>query len=216
MKKLRDPVSGVTHLIGAFLSLIGLIVLLYTAITKGSVLHLISFIIFGISLIFLYSASSIYHLVPGPDEVIKTLRKIDHMMIFILIAGSYTPFLLVALDGFWRWGMLTGIWLIAVSGVVFKAFWINAPRWLYTAIYLGMGWLALIVIVPLIRALPTGAIVWLFLGGAFYTIGAVFYALKWPNPIPKVFGFHEIWHIFVLLGSFSHFWSVYKYVSMIK
>jgi hemolysin III len=138
------------------------------------------------------------------------------MMIFVLIAGSYTPFLLVALTGFWRWGMLIGIWGIAISGIIFKAFWLNAPRWLYTAVYLVMGWLALIVIVPLVRALPTGAIVWLFLGGLSYTVGAVFYALKWPNPVPKVFGFHEIWHIFVMLGSFSHFWSVFRYVTYIN
>lgn len=213
MKIVREPVSGYTHILGAILSLIGLIALIYSALTHGSVRHLVSFIIFGISLICLYTASGIYHLVPGPEKLIKNLRKLDHMMIFVLIAGSYTPFLLVALTGIWRTGMLIGIWAIAVSGVIFKAFWLNAPRWLYTGIYLGMGWLALVVIVPLVRALPPGAVLWLFLGGASYTVGAVFYALKWPNPIPKVFGFHEIWHIFVLLGSFSHFWAVFRYVT---
>lgn len=216
MKRLREPVSGLIHLAGAVLSVIGLFALLYAAFNKGNILHVISFVIFGISLICLYLASSVYHLVSGSDKTIKTLRKIDHMMIFVLIAGSYTPFLLVGLSGFWRLGMLIGIWTIAISGIIFKVFWINAPRWLYTSIYLGMGWLALIVIVPLVKALPAGAIAWLFVGGLFYTVGAIFYALKWPDPFPKVFGFHEIWHIFVLLGSVSHFWSVFKYISLIN
>lgn len=212
-KKFREPVSGFTHLFGAIVSLIGLIAMLIKYITVGysNNLVLISSIIFGLSLIFLYTASSVYHLVIASDGVIKFLRKLDHSMIFVLIAGSYTPICLISLQGYWRWGIFIAIWSLAILGVLLKIFWFNSPRILYTSFYIFMGWILVAALSPLSKVLSTAGFVWLFLGGIFYTIGGVIYAIKVPN-ISKRFGFHELFHIFVLMGSFSHFLLVYKYI----
>ncbi|MDP3486893.1 MAG: hemolysin III family protein [Bacillota bacterium] len=215
MKKSPDIVSGLTHLGGAVLSLLGLISLVYVAYTYGSIWHVVSFTIFGVSLICLYTASSLYHLIPATPRISQTLRKLDHMMIFVLIAGTYTPLCLVPLRGAWGWSLLVSIWGISVIGIVLKIFWLQAPRWLYTGFYLFMGWLVVIATGPLIKTMPQGGLLWFALGGLFYTVGAVFYGTKWPKLKPGVFGFHELWHLFVLAGSASHFWAIYRYVSRI-
>ena len=143
------------------------------------------------------------------------MRKLDHIMIFVLIAASYTPFCLIPLRGVWGWSIFGCVWTIAVIGIVFKLFWIHAPRWISSSIYVFMGWIALVGIVPIVRALQPGALFWLFAGGVLYTAGAIIYAFKRPNPFPAMFGFHEIFHIFVVLGTASHFWVLYKYVMML-
>ncbi|MBU3196070.1 PAQR family membrane homeostasis protein TrhA [Clostridium algidicarnis] len=212
-KKFRDPISGFTHLFGAIASLVALIAMIikYARIGYSSKLVLVSSIIFGVSLIFLYTASSVYHLVIASDGVTKVLRKLDHSMIFVLIAGTYTPICLIALQGYWRWGVFISIWSLAILGVLLKIFWFNSPRMLSTAFYIFMGWILVAALRPLSKVLPTAAFVWLFVGGVFYTVGGIIYALKAPN-ISKKFGFHELFHIFVLLGSFSHFILVYNYI----
>ncbi len=212
MKKIREAFSSISHLIGAGLSLLGLIFLLIRAAQYGNIVHWISFSIFGASLILLYLTSGIYHWISGNPKAEKIWRRLDHMMIFVLIAGSYTPFVLVALEGTWKYYFLALVWGLAILGVLSKMFFFNVPRWAYTAMYLILGWLSITVIRPLILALPTGSVVFLVLGGLFYTVGAVFYALKWPNPVPNVFGFHEIWHLFVMAGSAAHFWAVFRYL----
>ena len=209
IKKLREPVSGLTHLFGALLSVLGLILLVYQAQTTTQTL---AFIIYGISLILLYSASSLYHLLPVSQNALLNLRRFDHMMIYVLIAGTYTPFTLLALHGIMKWGMFSIVWALAFTGIIFKIVWFNAPRWLSTIFYLGMGWLAIIMFPDLLHNFSIDGMYWIGLGGLAYTVGAVIYAIKKPDPIPKVFGFHEIWHIFVLVGSFCHFWSVYEYL----
>ncbi|HYG56491.1 MAG TPA: hemolysin III family protein, partial [Symbiobacteriaceae bacterium] len=143
------------------------------------------------------------------------LRKLDHIMIFFLIAGTYTPYCLTVLRGPWGWSLFGVIWSVALAGLVLKLVWMTAPRWLYTSVYVAMGWLVVIAIVPLVRALP-GGFTWLLAGGLFYTVGAVLYATKWPNPLPRVFGFHEIWHLFVLAGSAAHFWGVYSFLPFVR
>lgn len=215
-KKLREPVSGLTHLIGAFLSIAALILLVYNAASYGKTWHVVSFAIFGGSLILLYTASALYHLLPLSERGRLILRRIDHMMIFVLIAGTYTPVCLIPLRGGWGWSLLVGVWLMAIGGIVMKAVWMKAPRWFSTFLYVIMGWLAVIAFWPLIHSVPMGGIGWLVLGGAFYTIGAVFYGTKWPNIIPGWFGFHEIFHLFVMAGSFSHFWLMQKYILYIN
>ncbi|MBU5592762.1 hemolysin III family protein [Clostridium sp. MSJ-4] len=212
-KKFREPVSGFTHLFGAIVSLVGLIAMIIKSIRMdySNNMVLVSSIIFGLSLVFLYTASSVYHLVISSDGVIKFLRKLDHSMIFVLIAGTYTPICLILLEGYWRWGIFISIWSLAILGVILKIFWFNSPRWLYTSFYIFMGWLLVCALSPLSKVLSSKGFLWLFLGGIFYTIGGVIYAIKVPN-ISKKFGFHELFHIFVLLGSFSHFLLVYKYV----
>ncbi|RQD75206.1 MAG: hemolysin III family protein [Candidatus Syntrophonatronum acetioxidans] len=211
MFKVKDPVSGGTHLVGALLSITGLVLLVYYAALQGTPWHIVSFSIFGASLILLYTASTLYHLLPVSPRGTNILRRLDHMMIYVLIAGTYTPICLVPLRGPWGWSMLGSIWGIALVGIILKGLWKGAPRWLSTTFYLAMGWLVIITIGPLTRSLPEGGLAWLAAGGIFYSIGGVIYALKKPNILPG-FGFHEIFHLFVILGSFSHFWLMYRYI----
>lgn len=209
--KFRDPLNGLTHFAGALLSVAALIVLVYVASKKGTPWHIVSFAIFGASLILLYTASTLYHLLPLGEKGIRILKRVDHMMIYVLIAGTYTPICLVALQGYWRWSILAGIWALAVVGVIQKICWLNAPRWLSTLFYLVMGWLIVIAIPPLLASVPTAGMYWLAGGGLLYTVGAVIYGIKKPNFI-KGFGFHEIFHLFVMGGSFNHFWLMYRYI----
>lgn len=210
--KFREPVSGFTHLFGALLSIVGLILfILYTIPGKGPE-YVITFAIFGVSLILLYTASSVYHLVTVSEKAIRVLRRIDHSMIYVLIAGTYTPVCLIALRGRFGWSLFSIIWGLAVVGILVKNFWFSAPRWLSTLFYLLMGWFVVIAIVPLARVLPFYGLMWLVAGGISYTIGGIIYATKWPKITSEVFGFHEIFHCFVLLGSFCHFWLMLRYV----
>ena len=206
--RLRDPFSGITHFVGALFGLIALVYLVEKSLRIGTQWHVISFAIFGVSLILLYSSSAFYHMLNVSDATRLILRRIDHSMIFILIAGTYTPFCLVPLRGPWGWSIIITVWVLTIAGILMSAFWIHAPRWLSTGLYLLVGWIALAAIYPLYLALTTEALVWLVVGGLFYSVGAIIYAKKWPDPFPPVFGFHEIWHLFVLAGSFSHFLSV--------
>ena len=210
--KVKDPFSGFSHLAGALLSIAGLCLLVRYASENGTVWHIVSFSIFGASLILLYTASSIYHLLVVSEKGTRILRKIDHMMIYVLIAGTYTPVCLIPLRGGWGWSLLISIWSIAMVGVILKVLWFNAPRWLYTFFYLLMGWLIVIAFIPLVRTMPMAAMLWLIAGGLLYTVGAIIYGTKWPRLKSKVFGFHEVFHIFVLCGSFCHFWMMFKYI----
>ena len=209
----REPINGFTHLGGAILSFAGLLALVIkTTLTSPTAVDITAVIIFGVSLVLLYSASATYHLVVASDKVISFLRKIDHSMIFILIAGSYTPFCLIALNGIEGWitfGIVSGI---AICGVVFKMVWFNCPRWLSTSVYIGMGWISVFIVIPLYKSIALGGILLLLAGGISYTIGAIIYGLK-PKALKfKNLGFHEIFHIFILIGSLCHYIAVFKYV----
>lgn len=211
--RLREPVSGLTHLVGALLSVAGLSVLVYVAAAYRTPWHIVAFSIFGASLILLYTASALYHLLPLSERGIQVMRRIDHIMIYVLIAGTYTPFCLVPLRGAWGWSMFGAIWALALAGIIKKLVWMQAPRWLSTAFYLVMGWLVVIATYPLTQSIAAGGVIWLFTGGLFYSAGAVIYATKRPNPVPGWFGFHEIWHLFVMAGSASHYWAVLRYLT---
>lgn len=214
MSKLREPMSSLTHLFGAIISLIGMIVLIIYErnIPNATPLSFTAVLLFGLSLILLYTASTVYHSIKSSDKVIKILRKLDHSMIYVLIAGTYTPVALISLQGRLRWGIFIGMWSFAIVGVLFKLVWFNAPRWLSTLCYVLMGWIAVFLISPLSKVISISGILWLFIGGVFYTLGAVIYATKWPKIKSKVFGFHEIFHLFVLAGSFCHYLMIFKYV----
>lgn len=205
----REPVNALTHLIGAALSFIGTIVLL--SFSHASLTAIISVLIFGVSLVLLYTTSGIYHLVHTTDTILLKLKKLDHSMIFILIAGSYTPFCMLSLTGAWKWSIISIVWTLAILGISLKVFWINMPRWLSTGLYIGMGWIALFALKPLYDSLSLGGFIYLVSGGVMYTIGGIIYGLKKPNISPE-FGFHEIFHLFVMLGSACHYWAVLKYV----
>jgi hemolysin III len=211
LKKLREPVNGLTHLGAAMAAAIGLIVLLI--IGWGNIGKTISLTIYGISLILLFTASAVYHLVKVRPHISNNLRKLDHSAIYLLIAGTYTPFCFNLFTGFWQWGMLILIWSLALIGVSVKLLWIDAPRWLYTGVYIAMGWLAVLGGKELLSTLPIGAIAWLLIGGITFTIGAIIYATKTLNFFPGIFGFHEVWHIFVILGALAHFIGILVYIA---
>ena len=216
LKNLREPMNGFTHFIGIIFAMTATVLLVDLSLNPYKPHHLISFLIFGIGMILLYTTSTLYHWLKLSDAGTKKLRKADHIMIFIYIAATYTPVCIVALRETIGWMLLAATWSIAIIGIIIKIFWMNAPRWLSTFIYILMGWLAVGAIFPLINSLQTGAILWLLAGGLFYTIGAVIYALKRPDPFPGVLGFHEIFHLLVLLGTFSHFWMMYRCVAILE
>lgn len=212
-KKLREPINSITHFAGAVLSLIALIAMITkTIVSNGTATALLSVTIFGISLILLYSVSGTYHGVISSDKVITILKKLDHSMIFILIAGSYAPFCLIALNN--RTGLITFIVLIsiAIAGIAFKLLWFSAPRWLQTALYIAMGWSAIFIMGPLSKVMSPFSIFLLVLGGVLYTIGGVIYGAKPKKLQFGQFKYHEIFHIFILLGSLTHFICVFSFI----
>lgn len=204
--KMREPVNSLTHWTGAVLALGGLISLLIVG--SSSPAKVLSLAIYGVSLIAMFSASAVYHMVLVKDRALEIFRKVDHAAIYFLIAGTYTPFCINALDGFWKWGLLGIIWSLALIGITVKVFYIGAPRWLNAVIYLVMGWLCVAAIGQLLAVLPGWVIGWLVVGGVMYTLGAGIYVTKLFNFKPGVFGFHEMWHIFVLLAAAAHFVAV--------
>lgn len=206
LKKIREPVNSLTHWIGAILALAGLIALL--VVGWGTPAKVVSLIIYGASLIFLFSASATYHMVRVKEKALEIFRKVDHSAIYFLIAGTYTPFCINAFTGFWKWGMLTIIWSLAAIGIGTKVFIIRVPRWLNAGIYIAMGWLVVGASGQLLAALPVWVITWLIIGGVVYTLGAIVYITKVFNFVPGVFGFHEVWHIFVLIAAAAHFVAV--------
>jgi hemolysin III len=212
-KGLREPVNGLTHLVGGLLASVGLVALLATAASAGRADQLVAFGVFGFSLVAMYTASALYHLLPLSPHGVARMRRLDHLTIFVLIAGTYTPFCLLALDGVWGGGLLGLIWGLALCGILLKLLWMDAPRWLSVALYLGMGWVALVAAPAVFRAVPGGGMAWVLGGALAYSAGALIYGLKRPNPIPGVFGFHELWHLFVLAGSACHFWAVLRYIA---
>ena len=212
-KKLREPINSITHLAGALFSLIALIAMLIKAIsTNASSVGILSVTIFGISLILLYITSGTYHGIISSDKVISIFKKLDHSMIFVLIAGSYAPFCLLTIGGKFGVTMFIIMITLAVLGIIFTLCWFTCPCWVDSTMYIGLGWAALFMIKPLASILPAISLFLLVLGGIFYTIGGVIYASKSKKLTIGNWGFHEIFHIFILLGSLSHFICVYTYV----
>jgi hemolysin III len=202
----EEKLNAITHGVGAILAVCGLISLMMMASLNGGIWHLVSFSIYGSSLVLLYLASTLYH--SFTDERIKYIFKIvDHAAIYLLIAGTYTPFTLVSLHGTLGWTIFGVTWGLAAIGIVFKVFFVKRFKLLSTLCYIFMGWLILIVIKPLAAALPIMGLYWLIGGGVLYTVGAVFYLAR---QLPYN---HAVWHMFVLAGSFAHFVAVIKYVS---
>lgn len=204
--KIRDPFSALSHLAGAVAALGGLAALLYYR--HDQIFWVISILVYGFSLFFMFLASAMYHTFITSENNTQVFRKVDHSAIYMLIAGTYTPFCVNAFDGFWKWGMLAVIWGLAATGIAGKIFFINAPRWLTAGIYVLMGWISLFAVQEILSALPLTTVLWLLAGGVVYTCGAVVYITKRMNFVPGVFGFHEVWHIFVLLGAAAHFIAV--------
>lgn len=202
--KVKDPVSGLTHLAGCAIALLGVGWLLGRAPHDwGTILTSATY---GACLVTLYAASAVYHLVIADERITRKLRLLDHIAVFLLVAGTCTPVFYRAFSGRTRVVMLATVWVVAFAGVAFKLLWANAPRWLYTLLYVAMGWSFVLQWGKVL--LPRSALTLVLVGGVVYTLGALVYALKRPDPFPKVFGFHEIWHLFVLFGSVLHFAAI--------
>lgn len=216
MAKVRDLVSGLSHCIGASLALPGAVVLIVFASIWGDPYDIVSFSIYGTSLFLLYLFSTLYHWLNISEKGITIFRKFDHIMIYIFIAASYTPICLGPLRGPWGWSIFGVIWGFAILGTILTSVWIKAPRALTTSIYIIMGWTVLIALYPLIKVFIAEnlfySLWWLLVGGIFYTIGGIIYGLKWPKINLKHLGFHDIFHIFVLIGSIFHYWFILYYV----
>ncbi len=172
----------------------------------------LAILIYGISLVSLFLASAIYHGVNGNLRQLVILRKLDHSVIYLLIAGSYTPICIYFFNGFWQWGLLAIVWTMALTGIIVKMFVMNAPRWITAGAYLVMGWISILAIAEIKRSMPPEAIRWLIAGGLFYTIGAIVYISKKLDFFPGKFGFHEIWHLFVIMGALSHYILIAAYI----
>ncbi|UWP61123.1 PAQR family membrane homeostasis protein TrhA [Ruminococcus gauvreauii] len=213
--KPKDPGSAVTHFIGMVLALLGAAPLLIKAAREPDTLHMTALAIFILSMVMLYAASTIYHTLNVSEQVNKRLKKMDHMMIFILIAGSYTPICLIVLHGKTGTLLCALVWAVALIGILIKGLWINCPKWFSSVIYIGMGWLCVLAFSQILQALSRPAFGWLLAGGIIYTIGGIIYALKVPlfNSKHKNFGSHEIFHLFVMGGSICHFILMYFFVA---
>jgi len=204
---IKDPGSAITHFIAMVMASLAATPLLLKAYRDSGSLATAALAIFIASMILLYAASTIYHTLDISPNINKLLRKVDHMMIFILIAGSYTPICVITLRDSIGYSLLALVWGTAAVGILIKMFWITCPKWFSSLIYISMGWLCILVMVPLVKSLPTAAFAWLMAGGIIYTIGGVIYALKLSifNARHQFFGSHEIFHLFVMAGSLCHF-----------
>ena len=212
---IREPGSAITHFIGMMMAVFAMVPLLVKAGISSGGKNFIAMFIFMLSMILLYGASAMYHSVNLSGKYLRIFRKIDHMLIFVLIAGSYTPVCLIVLGGAQGYTLLTVVWSIAIIGMLVKAFWITCPKWFSSLIYIAMGWVCVFVFGELLSTLPFAAFMWLLAGGIIYTIGGIIYALKLPlfNSIHKYFGSHEIFHLFCMAGSACHFVFMYCYVA---
>ena len=211
--RIKDPGSAITHFTAMILAIAAMVPLLLKASQAQG--HFLYLLIFILSMIGLYAASTIYHTLDISPKINQMLRKLDHMMIFILIAGTYTPVCMIVLGDRTGWLLLAGVWAIAIVGIVINACWITCPKWFSSLIYIAMGWVCILAITKIIQALPKAGFMWLLAGGVIYTLGGVIYALKLPifNSKHKNFGSHEIFHLFVMGGSLCHYVVMYAFVA---
>lgn len=214
--KPKDPGSAITHFIGWLMALLAAVPLILRACTAPDMIHVISLSIFIVSMLLLYAASTLYHSLDINEKVNKRLKKFDHMMISILIAGTYTPVCLIAIRGTLGYTLLAIVWGIAIFGIILKALWVNCPKWVSSLLYIGMGWTCVLAFTQILNSLSREAFMWLLTGGIIYTIGGIIYALKLPifNSRHENFGSHEIFHLFVMGGSFCHFVLMYKFLAV--
>lgn len=211
---IREPGSAITHFIAMMMTMVAAVPLLVKAALHSSGVGFLAMAVFVLSMVLLYGASATYHSLNVTGRILKVFKKLDHMMIFVLIAGSYTPVCLIVLGGDLGYKMLAFVWGIAAAGMIIKACWINCPKWFSSVIYIAMGWVCVFVFGQLWNTLPRAAFLWLLAGGIVYTVGGIIYALKLPifNNKHKYFGSHEIFHLFVMGGSICHFIFMYRYV----
>ena len=212
--KPKDPGSAITHFIGWLMAFFAAIPLILRAGTAPDKIYVISLAIFAVSMLLLYAASTLYHSLDINEKINKRLKKFDHMMISVLIAGTYTPVCLIALPKNIGIPLLATVWGIALLGIILKAFWVTCPKWVSSVLYISMGWTCVLAFTNILNSLTHSAFMWLLTGGLIYTVGGVIYALKLPifNSKHKNFGSHEIFHLFVMGGSACHYVVMYLFV----
>ena len=209
--KLKEPLAGSIHCLGAVLTVPALAALILSA--GGSPWKIVSFSIYGASFFLLFLFGTLYHWLPQEaGGKFQTFRKLDHLAIYLAIAGTYTPFCLNTLRGPVGWTIFGVVWAAATFGIVLQAIYINVPRWLTTAIYICLGWVILFALQPLMKSLPAAGIILLIIGGVIYSIGGVFYTIKKPNLFPK-FGYHELWHVLVLAAAACHYAAILLFIA---
>ena len=213
-KHVKDPGSAITHFIGMLMAVFAAVPLIIKATHEPSPIYVVSIAIYAASLILLYAASTTYHTFDRSEKINTIHKKIDHMMISVLIAGSYTPICLLVLGGRLGIILLAIVWSIAIAGILIKAFWVYCPKWVSSVLYIGMGWTCVLAFTQLLNSMSPAAFGWLLAGGLIYTAGGIIYALKLPifNMKHKDFGSHEIFHLFVMGGSICHFVVMYAFV----
>ena len=213
--RVKDPGSALTHFIAMILAIIAAMPLLSKAGHDSGHMHISALAVFILSMIGLYAASTIYHTLDISPKINKLLRKIDHMMIFILIAGTYTPVCMIVLGDKTGWTMLTLVWGIATVGIFINALWITCPKWFSSLIYIAMGWVCILAITKILSSMPRAGFMWLLAGGIIYTVGGIIYAMRLPffNSHHRYFGSHEIFHLFVMGGSLCHYVMMYRFVA---
>lgn len=211
---IKDPGSAITHFIGMLMAIFAAVPLLIKAAHEPERIYILSILVYAVSLILLYAASTTYHTFNKSERINTILKKIDHMMISVLIAGSYTPICLLVLGGKTGLILLSIVWGIAIVGILIKAFWVYCPKWISSVLYIGMGWTCVLAFTQILNSMSAAAFGWLLAGGIIYTVGGVIYALKLPlfNNRHKYFGSHEIFHLFVMGGSACHFIVMYAFV----
>ena len=214
---IKDPGSAITHFIGMLMAIFAAIPLLLKAAREPSKIYIIAIAVYAASLILLYAASTTYHTFDLSERTNKILKKLDHCMIFVLIAGSYTPICLIVLHGRTGLMLLALVWSIAILGIIFKLCWVTCPKWVSSVLYIAMGWVCVLAFTQILNSLPAAAFNWLLAGGIIYTVGGIIYALKLPifNAHHKYFGSHEIFHLFVMAGSICHFIMMFEYVAVL-
>ena len=215
LQQIKDPGSAITHFIGMLMTAFAAVPILIRAASNPDRIHLISMGIFLLSMCLLYAASTTYHWLDLTPRMNRILRKLDHSMIFVMIAGSYTPICLIVLRGRTGIFLCALVWSIALIGILLKICWINCPKWFSSALYITMGWVCVLAFTQIINSLPPAAFGWLLAGGIIYTVGGIIYALKVPlfDAKHKNFGSHEIFHLFVMAGSACHFILMYVYIA---
>ena len=208
---IKEPGSAITHFIGMLMAIFAAVPLLIKAAHEPSRIYVISLAVYSVSMILLYAASTTYHTFDISVKINTILKKWDHMMISVLIAGSYTPICLLVLKGKTGLILLAIVWSFAIVGILIKAFWVYCPKWVSSILYIGMGWTCVLAFTQILNSMSRTSFIWLLIGGIIYTVGGIIYALKLPifNSKHKNFGSHEIFHLFVMGGSMCHFVVMY-------
>lgn len=217
LKKLKDPGSAITHFIGMLMAAFAAVPLIIRACSGGRDVA-ICCAVFVVSMVLLYGASTLYHSFDKGERINRILKKLDHAMIFVLIAGSYTPICLLVIGGKTGITLLALVWTVGILGIIFKLCWVTCPKWLSSVMYIAMGWMCVMAFTPIMNNMTGSELMWLLAGGIVYTVGGILYAVKTPrvrayNERHRYFGTHEIFHIFVMVGSLCHFVLIYHVIS---